>query len=110
MSEETPIEVTPEDLAARLASPGAPFLLDVRQPDEHAHVHIAGSRLIPLNEIPARLAELDAQSELVAYCHHGIRSLHAARWLRAHGFPRAQSLAGGIDAWTHRVDPTLPRY
>jgi rhodanese-related sulfurtransferase len=110
LSEETPIEVTPEDLAARLASPGAPFLLDVRQPDEHAHVHIAGSRLIPLNEIPARLAELDAQSELVAYCHHGIRSLHAARWLRAHGFPRAQSLAGGIDAWTDRVDPTLPRY
>ena len=47
---------------------------------------------------------------ILAYCHHGIRSLHAVRWLRAHGFPRAQSLAGGIDAWTDRVDPALPRY
>ena len=110
MSEETALEVTPEDLAARLKGPDAPFLLDVRERDEHAYVHIAGSRLIPLNEIPARLAELFPEGELVAYCHHGVRSLHAARWLRAHGFPRAQSLQGGIEAWSERVDPSLPRY
>ena len=110
MSDETPLELSPEDLAARLKGPGAPFLLDVRERDEHAYVHIEGSRLIPLNEIPARLAELSPETELVAYCHHGVRSLHAARWLRAHGFPRAQSLAGGIEAWSERVDPSLPRY
>ena len=110
MSEETPLELSPEDLAARLAGPGAPFLLDVREPDEHAYAHLPGSRLIPLNEIPARLAELDPAAPLVAYCHHGVRSLHAARWLRAQGFAQAQSLSGGIDAWSARVDPTLPRY
>jgi rhodanese-related sulfurtransferase len=110
LSEEIPLELSPEDLAARLQGPGAPFLLDVRQPDEHAYVRIEGSRLIPLNEIPARLGELDAAAPLVAYGHHGVRSLHAARWLRAHGFPNAQSLAGGIEAWSERVDPSLPRY
>jgi rhodanese-related sulfurtransferase len=104
------LEISPEDLAARLAAPGAPRLLDVREPDEHAHVRIAGSTLIPLNEIPARVGELDKDAPLVAYCHHGVRSRHAAQWLRAHGFAQAQSLAGGIDAWSALVDPSLPRY
>ena len=107
---DVPLEIAPEDLAARLAGPGAPFLLDVREPVEHAHVRIEGSTLVPLASLPARLGELPKDAEVVAYCHHGVRSLHAAQWLRMHGFPQAQSLAGGIDAWSARVDPTLPRY
>jgi rhodanese-related sulfurtransferase len=111
----TPLEIAPADLAARLAAgEGAPLLLDVRQPEEHAYVALASSRLVPLPELAARLDELaqayGRDAEIVAYCHHGVRSLHAAQFLRAQGFPRARSLAGGIDAWTRTVDPTLPRY
>jgi rhodanese-related sulfurtransferase len=112
--QETPLEIAPEELAALLDGPGAPILLDVRQPEEHRFVRLPPSRLIPLPELAARIGELAAQVDpdapLVAYCHHGVRSRHAALFLRAHGFPRAQSLAGGIDAWALRVDPALPRY
>ena len=104
------LDISPEDLAARLAQADAPRLLDVREPDEHAYAKIHGSTLIPLAEIPARIAELDRAAPLVAYCHHGVRSRHAALWLRAHGFPEAQSLAGGIAAGSTRIDPALPRY
>jgi len=111
---QVPLTIEPEELAARLAGPGAPLLLDVRQAEEHAFVRLAASRLVPLPELAARteelLAALEPGAPLVAYCHHGVRSLQAALYLRAHGFPQAQSLAGGIDAWTRRVDPALPRY
>ena len=110
-----PIEITPADLAARLAgASGAPVLIDVRQPEEHAYVCLEPSRLVPLSELAARLGELtaalDPAADIVAYCHHGVRSHHAALVLRAHGFPRARSLAGGIDAWSRQVDPNLRRY
>jgi rhodanese-related sulfurtransferase len=104
------LEISPADLKARLAGPDAPLLLDVREPDEHAFVRLANSTLMPMNEIPARVGELDQAAPIVAYCHHGVRSRHAAQWLRAHGFTQAQSLAGGIDAWSALVDPSLPRY
>lgn len=108
---ETPLEIAPEELSARLAdASGAPLLLDVRQPEEHAFVRLAGSRLIPLSELPARLGELGPGAAIVAYCHHGVRSRHAALFLRAHGFAHAQSLAGGIDAWARRIDPALGLY
>ena len=112
---DTPLEITPAELAARLAaSGGAPALLDVRQPEEHAYVHLESSLLVPLPELAARLDELTEafgqDAEIVTYCHHGVRSLHAAQFLRAQGFTRARSLAGGIDAWTRTVDPSLPRY
>ena len=105
-----PLEIGPEELARLLAGADAPILLDVRQPEEHAFVRLEGSRLIPLGELPARLGELAPDAAVVAYCHHGVRSRHAALLLRAHGFTGAQSLAGGIDAWTRQVDPALPRY
>ena len=110
------MEIGPADLAARLAGggAGAPILLDVRQPEEHTYVRLEPSRLVPLPELAARMGELaqalDPDAELVAYCHHGVRSMHAARFLRAHGFLRARSLAGGIDAWARLIDPALPRY
>ena len=105
-----PLELGPEELSDLLKGPSPPFLLDVREPMEHAHVKIEGSTLVPLNDLPRRLAELDPARPLVAYCHHGVRSRHAAMWLRAQGFTHVQSLAGGIDAWSARVDPSLPRY
>lgn len=107
---DLPLEIGPAELAQLLAGPDPPLLLDVREPMEYAHVKIEGSRLIPLNDLPAHLGELDPEKPLVAYCHHGVRSLHAVRWLRAQGLTQAQSLAGGIDAWSALVDPSLRRY
>jgi rhodanese-related sulfurtransferase len=54
--------------------------------------------------------EVEPDAEIVCYCHHGVRSLTAASILRQAGFGRAVSLAGGIDLWSRRIDPSVPRY
>ena len=107
-----PIETSCPDVHAAQTG-GEDFLLvDCREPDEFALVKIPGARLLPLGELPARLAELEPYRErrIVVHCHHGGRSLRAANWLRANGFSQAQSLAGGIDAWAQQIDSALPRY
>ena len=88
------------------------ILLDCREPDEHAAARIAGSRLIPMREIPARLAELAAHKDerIVVHCHHGGRSMRVTNFLRQQGFSQAQNMAGGIDAWSQQIDPSVPRY
>ena len=107
-----PSEITPRDLAARLARGEPTFLLDVREPWEYARAALPQSVLVPLRELPARYAALaPPQGALVVtICHHGMRSLDAASFLAAHGWPGVVSLAGGIDAWSHDVDATTPRY
>lgn len=107
-----PPEISPRDLAARLASGAPTFLLDVRQPWEHARAALANSVLLPLNELPGRHRTLapPAGALVVTYCHHGMRSLDAAAFLAANGWSDVVSLAGGIDAWVREVDPALPRY
>ena len=105
------LEITPRDLAAGL-QPGKPglVLLDVREPWEFATAQIAGSKSMPMGEIPARVQELDPDTHIVTVCHAGVRSLNVAVWLRNQGFEKVQSLSGGIDAWSREVDPTVPRY
>jgi adenylyltransferase/sulfurtransferase len=103
-------EVSVTDLAVELAGHDAPVLLDVREPWEYEVAHLEGSRLVPLGELPARLAELPATSSLVTICHKGVRSANAAALLRRAGFARVRSLAGGVDAWAERVDPAMRRY
>ena len=103
------LEISPRGAKARLAS-GRVTLLDVREPLEYELVHLEGSQLIPLGELPGRLAEIDPRAPVIVYCHHGRRSLEAARLLRAAGFHEALSLAGGIEAWACELDPALPRY
>jgi adenylyltransferase/sulfurtransferase len=103
-------EVEPGDLA-RWREEGRDLqLVDVRQPVEHDIAHLSGATLLPLAELPSRVAELDPARPVVVYCHHGPRSLRATQWLRQQGFPRVASLAGGIDAWSVEVDPAMPRY
>ncbi len=85
-------------------------LVDVREPHEHDLVHLPGSTLIPLRQLPARMGELDPRADLVVYCHVGARSRHAVELLRAAGFTRVRNLAGGIDGWALEVDPSMPRY
>ncbi|MDC0714976.1 rhodanese-like domain-containing protein [Stigmatella sp. ncwal1] len=106
-------EITPPELAARLAGPAAqrPLLLDVRFVEEHEHVALPGSVLIPLPELEERAQELERfrGHAVVVYCHHGVRSLDGAAYLRALGI-EAVSLQGGIDRYSREVDPLLPRY
>jgi len=105
-------EIDGRTLAARLARGEPTVLLDVREPWEHRLAALPDNVLVPLGELPARSADLPvpAGALVVTYCHHGVRSLQAARWLRAAGWPDVRSLAGGIDAWSCTVDPLVPRY
>jgi len=105
------LELTVAQAQALLTAPNPPLLLDVREPWEHATAHITPSTLIPMNEVPARaFKELDEDQHLLVLCHHGARSLSVAAWLRNQGFDKAQSVAGGIDAWSRQIDPNIPRY
>jgi rhodanese-related sulfurtransferase len=108
-----PFEISPEAFAALRNQPGTnpPVLLDVREPWEVEVAVIHGSLSMPMGDIPSRAnAELDPDAHIIAVCHHGVRSLNVAVWLRNQGFVQAQSLAGGIDAWSRAVDPSVTRY
>jgi rhodanese-related sulfurtransferase len=103
-------EITAADAAALLKEKGAK-LVDVREPWEFAKTSIEGSLLMPMGEVPARAnAELDPDERLLVLCHHGVRSMNVAVWMRNQGFEQAQSVRGGIDAWSREVDPHLARY
>lgn len=105
------LEITVAQLQSLLASTTPPLLLDVREPWEYATAHIEPSTLLPMNEIPGRAhQELDDEANILVLCHHGARSLSVAAWLRQQGFSKAQSVSGGIDAWSSTIDPTIPRY
>ena len=104
------LDVAPREVR-RWLDQGRPLvLLDVRTPEEHAFAALPGTRLVPLAELPRRLAELDAAAETVVYCHFGPRSQAAVGFLRERGFDRVWNLAGGIDAWSRQVDPAVPLY
>ncbi len=104
-------EITPEDLVRLRKEPNPPVLLDVREKWEYDTAHLPDSLLIPMGEIPNRAYnELDPDQPVVVMCHHGARSLNVTMWLRQQGYEQAQSLAGGIDAWSRSIDPSVPRY
>ena len=86
-------------------------LLDVREPWEFETAHMAGAKLIPMGDVPARAhQELDPEEHIVVVCHHGVRSMNVTAWLRQQGFEKAQSMRGGIDAWSRQVDGRVPDY
>lgn len=108
--QEDDFEIEVTDLA-RWRNEGRDIvLLDVRTPQEYQIARIEGAILIPLQELPDRLNELDTASMIVAQCHGGVRSAQAVHFLRQHGFAKTRNLAGGIDAWSREVDPGVPRY
>jgi rhodanese-related sulfurtransferase len=104
------MEVEPRKVKDMLARSEKLLFVDVREKWEYDTSHIEGSVLIPLREIPTNLARLETAGELVLFCHHGMRSLDAAAWLRSQGVEGARSMAGGIDRWSAEIDPTIPRY
>lgn len=107
-------EITPREARDQLAL-GKALLLDCRRVEEHATTRIEGSVLIPMNEIPRRADELEADDgskdrPIIVHCHRGMRSLQVTATLRGLGFTNVKSLAGGIDLWSIDIDPTVKRY
>lgn len=102
--------ITPRELKDKLKSGEKVFLLDVREPWEYALAKLEGSQLIPLGTLPQSLGKLDRNVEIVAYCHHGMRSADAVGFLLQQGITQVKNLIGGIDAWSVEVDPTVLRY
>lgn len=104
-------QLSVQSLAEWLADTGraAPLLLDVREPWEIRKAALPGVTHIPMQEIPARIGELDRAREIVAICHHGGRSMQVGLFLERQGFT-IHNLAGGTDAWSREVDPSVPRY
>jgi rhodanese-related sulfurtransferase len=105
-------EIDVYQLAAKLSANEPVYLLDVRQPWENQLAALPGSKLVPLNQLAARAAEVQppAGCTVVVYCHHGVRSRSGAALLQQLGVPNVVSLAGGLDAWSLEIDPGVPRY
>jgi rhodanese-related sulfurtransferase len=108
--EKMDYEISPEEVKAKLEQREKFTLLDVREPWEVEVSNISGASLIPMGNIPSRVQELDPEDHIVVICHRGVRSLNVTAWLRQQGFEKAQSMRGGIDAWSRVVDNKLPTY
>lgn len=102
-------EITPVQLKSRLDAGDDLFILDVREPHEYQICHLEG-HLIPLNDLPRRVGELDSAREIVVHCRSGQRSAQAVEFLQKAGFKKVANLAGGILAWSDQVDPSVPKY
>ncbi len=104
-------ELPPEAVAEKLKQKSSRvLLLDVREPDERELAVIEPSLHIPMRDVPQRLAELPKDREIVVYCHGGTRSAMIAGFLEGQGYREVANLHGGIDAWSRKVDPRVPRY
>ena len=108
------MDLTPEELHLLMQQPGPrPFrLIDVREEDEFAICRLDWAELLPLSQLAeqAPLRLVDKDKPVVVYCHHGMRSAHAAHYLRSIGYEEVYNLTGGINAWAERVDPEMQRY
>jgi rhodanese-related sulfurtransferase len=108
----SPIEIDCRSVKAKLDAQEKFLLLDCRERDEYELVRIEPALLIPMGEIPERLAELEPyrNQEIVVHCHHGGRSLRVTMWLRQQGFANVRNLTGGIEQWATEIDSALPHY
>ena len=102
-------QVSPKDLKKRIDAGEDLFILDVREPFEYQIANIGGV-LIPQNDVPKRIGEIDRNREIVVQCKSGGRSQRIAEYLKQSGFPTVSNLAGGIVAWSDEVDPKVPKY
>jgi rhodanese-related sulfurtransferase len=104
------LEISPAEVKSRMDRGEKIVLLDVREPWEYDLCRIEGAKLVPLGSLAANVNGLLGVDEVICYCHHGMRSLDAAAWLRFQGIEKAKSLSGGIERWSTDVDPRVPRY
>ena len=110
MAEELFRDLTPEQLRDLITQGRTPRLIDIRDPDEFALCHLPGAELHPAPQFADWSRDLDPEQEILIYCHHGIKSLHAVMQLTARGFRRVMHLRGGLDAYSLRADSSIPRY
>jgi rhodanese-related sulfurtransferase len=104
------LQISPAEVKSRMDRGEKIVLLDVREPWEYELCRIEGAKLVPLGSLAANVNGLLGVDEVICYCHHGMRSLDAAAWLRFQGIEKAKSLSGGIERWSTDVDPHVPRY
>jgi rhodanese-related sulfurtransferase len=107
------LEISVPETAKRHSGAEADFvLIDIREPDELALCSIEGALHIPMGELASRINEIEADEDttIAVICHSGRRSLKAALYLQQQGLTGSRSVAGGIDWWSLRIDPTIPRY
>jgi len=102
-------QISVKELKRRIDAGEDVYLLDVREPYEHKIAQIGG-KLIPQNEVPQRLAEIDRDREVIVHCRSGVRSQRIAEFLKQAGYPRVVNLAGGILAWADEIDPKVQKY
>lgn len=102
-------QLTVKELKQRIDAGEDVQLIDVREPWEYKLAQIGG-KLIPQNELPNRLSEIDRDREVIVHCHAGVRSQRIAEFLQQAGYPRVANLAGGIQAWSEQIDPKVPKY
>jgi len=111
MSETYPLELSVVETQRLLSeNSGKVVLIDVREPHEVELCRIAGSTCIPMRQIPENVGTLSKDKHLLIHCHHGGRSMRVTQFLRANGFSAVSNVAGGIDAWSLEIDPSVPRY
>lgn len=105
-------EMTVQEFARLREAGTAPFLLDVRNPEEVQIAAMGADQLIPLGELPGRVEELANYRDqpIVVHCRTGRRSAEAAKVLADAGFTQVINLTGGIQAWSREIDPTVPLY
>ena len=107
------LEITPRELHERTQEGQTVTVLDVREPAELAIASLQGAVAIPMGSIPGELQRIEAladKGEVAVLCHHGVRSLNVALWLRQQGIENCFSVAGGIDRWSVEIDNSVPRY
>jgi adenylyltransferase/sulfurtransferase len=102
--------ISPKELKTRLDKGEKLVLLDVREQWEYDLAKLTGSILVPLGTLPQSVAKLNRDAEIIAICHHGMRSADATNFLLQQGFTNVKNLVGGIDAWSVQVDGAVPRY
>ena len=103
-------EISAKEAADLRKKNPALVLVDVREDTELAICRIDGAKHIPLGEIPTRFNQLKSDDPIVTFCHHGMRSMRAANFLKEQGYRNVKSMQGGIDAWSADVDSSVPRY
>ena len=104
------LEIDAETLRELRDSGGDIQLVDIRDDSEREICSLSGTIDIPMQRLPNELDRLSPDTPVVVLCHHGMRSMQAAAWLRQQGFAGAVSVRGGIDAWAQQIDPTLALY
>ncbi len=108
-----PYQISVSELKRKLDADDPLYLIDCREPSEYEIARIEGAELIPMNstrEYLESIKEMAKDRTTVVYCHHGVRSMTVVNWLRHNGVENAQSMEGGIEAWSILVDPNVPRY